>query len=84
MLFLDEPATGLDLHSRTEVWTAGRTLVAAGATVLLTTQYLEEADQLADHIAAHTAQRRIHRGTPRSGPGGQRAGTSTGLYRCAR
>lgn len=51
VLFLDEPTTGLDPRGRTEVWNAVRSLVGGGATVLLTTQYLEEADQLADKIA---------------------------------
>ncbi len=51
LLFLDEPTTGLDPHSRNQVWEIVRTLVARGTTVLLTTQYLDEADQLADRIA---------------------------------
>jgi ABC transporter DrrB family efflux protein len=51
MLFLDEPTTGLDPRSRNQVWSAIRHLVREGTTVLLTTQYLEEADQLADRIA---------------------------------
>ncbi|MFZ3500040.1 ATP-binding cassette domain-containing protein [Streptomyces sp. 5.8] len=51
VLFLDEPTTGLDPRGRAEVWNAVRSLVGGGATVLLTTQYLEEADQLADKIA---------------------------------
>jgi len=51
VIFLDEPTTGLDVSSRTELWTVIRELVAEGATVLLTTQYLEEADVLADRIA---------------------------------
>jgi ABC-2 type transport system ATP-binding protein len=51
LLFLDEPTTGLDPRSRNHVWEIIRTLVAGGTTVLLTTQYLEEADQLADRIA---------------------------------
>lgn len=51
VLFLDEPTTGLDPDSRSEVWEIVRALVAAGTTVLLTTQYLEEADRLADRIA---------------------------------
>ncbi|MFF4595512.1 ATP-binding cassette domain-containing protein [Amycolatopsis sp. NPDC001319] len=51
VLYLDEPTTGLDPHARNEVWAVVRGLVADGATVLLTTQYLEEADQLADKIA---------------------------------
>ncbi|GAB3448448.1 daunorubicin resistance protein DrrA family ABC transporter ATP-binding protein [Streptomonospora sediminis] len=50
VLFLDEPTTGLDPRSRTAVWDSVRALVAAGTTVLLTTQYLEEADRLADRI----------------------------------
>jgi ABC-2 type transport system ATP-binding protein len=50
VLFLDEPTTGLDPRSRTELWQIIRERVAAGTTVLLTTQYLEEADQLADEI----------------------------------
>jgi oleandomycin transport system ATP-binding protein len=50
VLYLDEPTTGLDPHARNEVWAVVRGLVADGATVLLTTQYLEEADQLADKI----------------------------------
>ncbi|MFD9859681.1 ATP-binding cassette domain-containing protein [Streptomyces alboflavus] len=51
VLFLDEPTTGLDPRGRAEVWDAVRSLVGAGTTVLLTTQYLEEADQLADRIS---------------------------------
>ncbi|MET9637816.1 MULTISPECIES: daunorubicin resistance protein DrrA family ABC transporter ATP-binding protein [Streptomyces] len=50
VLFLDEPTTGLDPRGRAEVWSAVRSLVGGGTTVLLTTQYLEEADQLADRI----------------------------------
>jgi ABC-2 type transport system ATP-binding protein len=51
LLFLDEPTTGLDPHSRNQLWELVRSLVAHGTTVLLTTQYLDEADQLADRIA---------------------------------
>ena len=51
LLFLDEPTTGLDPRSRNDVWNMVRALVAEGTTVLLTTQYLDEADQLADRIA---------------------------------
>jgi ABC-2 type transport system ATP-binding protein len=51
MLFLDEPTTGLDPRSRNQVWDIVRALVGSGTTVLLTTQYLDEADQLADRIA---------------------------------
>ncbi|MDQ3988487.1 MAG: ATP-binding cassette domain-containing protein [Actinomycetota bacterium] len=75
VLFLDEPTTGLDPHSRTEVWTAVRALVTAGTTVLLTTQYLEEADQLADHIAVLAAGRVVADGSPdelKTGLGGNR------------
>lgn len=50
VLYLDEPTTGLDPHSRGELWATVRALVAEGTTVLLTTQYLDEADQLADDI----------------------------------
>ena len=51
LLFLDEPTTGLDPQSRNEVWATVRALVADGTTVLLTTQYLDEADRLADRVA---------------------------------
>ncbi|GEA86090.1 ATP-binding cassette domain-containing protein [Cellulomonas cellasea] len=51
LLFLDEPTTGLDPRSRNEVWDIVRAMVACGTTVLLTTQYLDEADQLADRIS---------------------------------
>lgn len=51
VVFLDEPTTGLDLQARTEVWETVRALADGGITVLLTTQYLEEAEQLADQIA---------------------------------
>ncbi|RKN10242.1 ATP-binding cassette domain-containing protein [Streptomyces radicis] len=64
ILFLDEPTTGLDPRGRTEVWNAVRSLADAGTTVLLTTQYLEEADQLADRISLIDGGRRIAEGTP--------------------
>jgi ABC-2 type transport system ATP-binding protein len=64
VLFLDEPTTGLDPRGRNEVWTAIRQLVAAGTTVLLTTQYLDEADQLADAISVLDAGRVVAEGTP--------------------
>jgi ABC-2 type transport system ATP-binding protein len=63
LLFLDEPTTGLDPRSRNQVWEIVRVLVAAGTTVLLTTQYLEEADQLADRIAIIDHGRIIAEGT---------------------
>ncbi|MFB7916277.1 ATP-binding cassette domain-containing protein [Streptomyces sp. NPDC056061] len=64
VLFLDEPTTGLDPHSRNQIWTAVRELADRGTTVLLTTQYLEEADQLADDIVLIDRGRAAHRGTP--------------------
>ncbi|HEX6417003.1 MAG TPA: ATP-binding cassette domain-containing protein [Acidimicrobiales bacterium] len=64
LLFLDEPTTGLDPRSRNQVWDIVRVLVAAGTTVLLTTQYLDEADQLADRIAIIDHGRIIAEGTP--------------------
>ncbi|MFV0134517.1 ATP-binding cassette domain-containing protein [Streptomyces sp. HMX87] len=63
VLFLDEPTTGLDPRGRAEVWEAVRSLVGGGTTVLLTTQYLEEADQLADRISVVAAGRVIADGT---------------------
>ena len=64
VLFLDEPTTGLDPRGRNEVWAAVRALVAEGVTVLLTTQQLEEADQLADRIAVIDRGRVIACDTP--------------------
>ena len=64
VLFLDEPTTGLDPISRTEMWTHIRNLVSAGATVLLTTQYLDEADRLADTIVVIDRGLVVARGTP--------------------
>ena len=64
LLFLDEPTTGLDPHSRSQVWQIVRALVAHGTTVLLTTQYLDEADQLAERIAVVDHGRVIAEGTP--------------------
>ncbi len=63
VLFLDEPTTGLDPRSRTGLWEVIRQLVARGTTVLLTTQYLEEADQLADDIVVIDHGRAIAQGT---------------------
>ncbi|WP_338931831.1 ATP-binding cassette domain-containing protein [Streptomyces netropsis] len=64
VLFLDEPTTGLDPRGRTEVWESVRSLVDGGTTVLLTTQYLEEADQLADRISVVDTGKVIAAGTP--------------------
>jgi ABC-2 type transport system ATP-binding protein len=64
VLFLDEPTAGLDPHGRNEVWESIRALAASGATVLLTTQYLEEADQLADAISVIAAGRVVAAGSP--------------------
>ncbi|HEX5493625.1 MAG TPA: ATP-binding cassette domain-containing protein [Mycobacteriales bacterium] len=64
MLYLDEPSTGLDPRSRGELWSIVRGLVADGTTVLLTTQYLDEADRLADDIAVIDHGRVIATGTP--------------------
>ena len=64
MLFLDEPTTGLDPASRAAMWGVIRDLRAGGVTVLLTTQYLEEADQLTDRIAVIDHGRVIAEGTP--------------------
>ena len=63
VLFLDEPTTGLDPRSRTELWGVIRELLARGTTVLLTTQYLEEADHLADDIVVIDRGREIAHGT---------------------
>jgi ABC-2 type transport system ATP-binding protein len=74
IIFLDEPTTGLDPHSRRTMWDIVRQLVADGVTVFLTTQYLEEADQLADRIAVLDQGRLVALGTPgelkRQVPGG--------------
>jgi oleandomycin transport system ATP-binding protein len=63
-LFLDEPTTGLDPRARSELWDLIRDLVAGGVTVLLTTQYLDEADELADEIVVIDHGRVIASGTP--------------------
>ncbi|GAB3210335.1 ATP-binding cassette domain-containing protein [Marinactinospora thermotolerans] len=64
VLFLDEPTTGLDPRSRQEMWAAVTELTREGVTVLLTTQYLEEADRLADRIAVIDGGRVVAEGTP--------------------
>jgi ABC-2 type transport system ATP-binding protein len=63
VLFLDEPTTGLDPRSRAEIWATVRGLAAAGTTVLLSTQYLDEADELADDVVIIDAGRVIAQGT---------------------
>jgi ABC-2 type transport system ATP-binding protein len=64
ILFLDEPTTGLDPRSRLATWAIVRDLVAGGVTVFLTTQYLEEADRLADRVALLDRGRLVAEGTP--------------------
>ncbi|WP_203655098.1 ATP-binding cassette domain-containing protein [Actinocatenispora rupis] len=64
IIFLDEPTTGLDPRSRRTMWDIVRTLVADGVTIFLTTQYLDEADQLADRVAVLDRGRLVAEGTP--------------------
>ena len=64
LIFLDEPTTGLDPRTRGQMWDTIRELVAQGSTILLTTQYLDEADQLADRIAVIDRGRKVAEGTP--------------------
>jgi ABC-2 type transport system ATP-binding protein len=64
LIFLDEPTTGLDPRTRGQMWDTIRGLVADGSTILLTTQYLDEADQLADRIAVIDRGRKVAEGTP--------------------
>ncbi|MGR6913279.1 ATP-binding cassette domain-containing protein [[Actinomadura] parvosata] len=64
LIFLDEPTTGLDPRTRGQMWDTIRGLVADGCTVLLTTQYLDEADQLADRVAVIDHGRKVAEGTP--------------------
>jgi ABC-2 type transport system ATP-binding protein len=63
LIFLDEPTTGLDPRTRGQMWETIRSLVADGSTVLLTTQYLDEADQLADRVAVIDRGRKVAEGT---------------------
>ncbi|RLV50304.1 ATP-binding cassette domain-containing protein [Nocardioides mangrovicus] len=64
LIFLDEPTTGLDPRTRGQMWTTIRELVDDGCTILLTTQYLDEADQLADRIAVIDRGQKVAEGTP--------------------
>jgi ABC-2 type transport system ATP-binding protein len=64
VLFLDEPTTGLDPRSRADIWAAIRALAAEGTTIMLTTQYLDEADQLSDQIVIIDAGRVVAQGRP--------------------
>jgi ABC-2 type transport system ATP-binding protein len=64
LIFLDEPTTGLDPRTRGQMWDTIRSLVADGSTVLLTTQYLDEADQLADRVAVIDRGHKVAEGTP--------------------
>jgi ABC-2 type transport system ATP-binding protein len=64
VIFLDEPTTGLDPRSRRTMWESIRDLAAGGTTILLTTQYLDEADQLSDHVAVLDHGRIVAEGTP--------------------
>jgi ABC-2 type transport system ATP-binding protein len=79
VLFLDEPTTGLDPVARKDVWTMIRGLAESGVTILLTTQYLEEADQLAARIAVIDHGRKIAEGTSRE----LKAATGTGVLHVA-
>jgi ABC-2 type transport system ATP-binding protein len=65
LIFLDEPTSGLDPRTRLQMWDSIRRLVASGSTILLTTQYLDEADQLADRVAVIDRGRVVAEGTPR-------------------
>src|SRR5260221_2586370 len=80
IIFLDEPTTGLDPRGRLAMWEVIRDLVADGTTVFLTTQYLDEADQLAHHIVVIDHGRVIARGTAeelKTQIGGEPAGTTS-------
>ena len=80
LIFLDEPTTGLDPRSRNQVWEIVRGMVAEGATVLLTTQYLDEADQLADRIAVIDHGKVIAEGSAGSRHGRRRLAARTATW----
>ena len=77
LIFLDEPTTGLDPRNRNQVWDIVRSMSSGGTTVLLTTQYLDEADQLADRIAVIDGGKVIAEGTP----GGLKNSVGSGVLR---
>ena len=79
VLFLDEPTTGLDPNARKDVWAMIRGLAGSGVTILLSTQYLEEADQLASRIAVIDHGRKIAEGTSRE----LKAATGSGFLHVA-
>ena len=76
IVFLDEPTAGLDPRSRRTMWQLIGDLVAGGVTILLTTQYLEEADELADRVAVLDRGRLVAEGTPRRSSAASRAARS--------
>ena len=76
VLFLDEPTTGLDPASRNDLWALLRELVRDGTTLLLTTQYLEEADRLADDIVVLDHGRVVAAGSPARAQGADRAASA--------
>ena len=81
VLFLDEPTTGLDPQSRAALWDEVRGSRAAGQTIFLTTQYLEEADQLADRVAIIDHGKIVAEGTPADAQGGGRPADGRGRRR---
>ncbi len=80
IIFLDEPTTGLDPRSRRTMWDIVRSLVGDGTTVFLTTQYLDEADQLADRVAILDRDASSRRGPRRSSSGVSPAAASTSTF----
>jgi ABC-2 type transport system ATP-binding protein len=80
VVFLDEPTTGLDPRARHELWDQVRALVAGGTSVLLTTQYMEEADELADHVAVLHGGRLVAHDTPAGLKTAQNAGSLDDVF----